>query len=100
MKFVITDFEGTTVILRDENGNSDKMNLLDLCELQEGDQLTTTIAGKEIPVTIDRFEEDYAVLECVNPDGTLRSFDMKIRELAGIHVGQIVTMNVLAQFEA
>ena len=99
MQSVITDFEGTTVILRDENGNSDKMNLLDLCELQEGDQLTTTIAGNEVPVTIDRFEEDYAVLEFVNPDGSIRTFDMKIRELAGIHVGQVIKSRVLQTFE-
>ncbi|MFA6074606.1 MAG: hypothetical protein WCV63_00125 [Negativicutes bacterium] len=99
MKSVITDFDGLTVILRDENNQTQTMNLLDLCELREGDQLTTTIAGNEVPVTIDRFEEDYAVLEFVNPDGSLRTFDMKIRELAGIHIGQVIKSRVLQTFE-
>ena len=99
MQSVITDFEGLNVFLRNDDNTTQTMNLMDLCELQEGDQLTTTIAGNEVPVTIDRFEGDYAVLEFVNPDGTIRTFDMKIRELAGIHVGQVIKSRVLQTFE-
>ena len=99
MQSVITDFEGLNVFLRNDDNTTQTMNLMDLCELQVGDQLTTTIAGNEVPVTIDRFEGDYAVLEFVNPDGTIRTFDMKIRELAGIHVGQVIKSRVLQTFE-
>ena len=99
MQSVITDFEGLNVFLRNDDNTTQTMNLMDLCELQEGDQLTTTIAGNEVPVTIDRFEGDYAVLEFINPDGSVRTFNMEIRELAGIHVGQVIKSRVLQTFE-
>ena len=99
MQSVITDFEGLTVILRDEHGERQTLDIFDLCELEEGDKLTTTISGKEIPVTIDRFEAEFAVLEFINPDGSVRTFNMEIRELAGIHIGQIIKSRVLQTFE-
>ena len=99
MQSVITDFEGLNVILRDENNNRQILDIFDLCELEEGDKLTTTISGKEIPVTIDRFEAEFAVLEVINPDGSVRTFNMEIRELAGIHVGQVIKSRVLQTFE-
>ena len=99
MQSVITDFEGLNVFLRNDDNTTQTMNLMDLCELQEGDQLTTTIAGNEVPVTIDRFEAEFAVLEFINPDGSVRTFNMEIRELAGIHVGQVIKSRVLQTFE-
>jgi len=99
MQSVITDFEGLKVILRDEHGERQTLDIFDLCELEEGDKLTTTISGKEIPVTIDRFEAEFAVLEFINPDGSVRTFNMEIRELAGIHIGQVIKSRVLQTFE-
>jgi len=99
MQSVITDFEGMNVILHDDNGNRYTLGIVEICGLEEGDKVLTTVAGKEVPVTIDRFEREYAVLEFVNPDGSIRTFDMEIRELAGIHIGQVFTSTVLQVFE-
>ena len=38
MQSVITDFEGLTVILRDEHGERQTLDIFDLCELEEGDK--------------------------------------------------------------
>ena len=99
MQSVITDFQGMNVILRDDSGNRHTLSIFDICGLEVGDQVLTTVAGKEVPVTIDRFEQEYAVLEFVNPDGSIRTFDMEVRELAGIHIGQKFTSTVLQIFE-
>ena len=99
MQSVITDFNGLNVFLRNDDNTTQTMNLMDLCELEEGDKLTTTVSGKEIPVTIDRFEAEFAVLEVINPDGSVRTFNMEIHELAGIHVGQVIKSRVLQTFE-
>ncbi|MEI6287459.1 MAG: hypothetical protein WCP79_13210 [Bacillota bacterium] len=100
MKLTITGFSGCTVKLIDEAGYINELDIFQLCDFEEDEQVLITIAGKEIPARICRFDGAEAILEYTAANGEIKFINKPIKDLAALRVGGQIQIKTLQTFEA